>query len=111
MNPLFLEPDAEDIATAVRACPGVAALSGGRFGGVGTYLPGRRVLGVRIDDEVVTVHVVGVFGPPMVQIAAEVVMSAAPHVAGRRVDVVVEGLANPDGPTLRSPGSRRDHHP
>lgn len=106
MKPRFHgEPDAEDIAAAVHACPSVAGLSGGRFGYTGTYLPGRRVPGVRIDNDVVTVHVIGVFGPPIVQIAAEVVVATAPHAVGRRVDVVVEDLTGLDASTPIPPGS------
>jgi len=49
---------AEAVAVAVLAVPGVVRLHGGRFGELGTYLPGRRVTGVRIDDEGTEVHVV-----------------------------------------------------
>jgi hypothetical protein len=49
---------AEAVAAAVLAVPGVVRLHGGRFGELGTYLPGRRVTGVRIDDEGTEVHVV-----------------------------------------------------
>ena len=45
---------ADSIAAAVLAVPGVAALHPGMFGEVGTYLPGRRVTGVRITDDEVT---------------------------------------------------------
>ncbi|MGH3519103.1 MAG: hypothetical protein ACRDQ7_17105 [Haloechinothrix sp.] len=41
---------AERIIRAVRAHPAVARLDGGRLGIVATYLPGRRVIGVRIPD-------------------------------------------------------------
>ena len=37
---------ADEVAAAVAAAPGVSRLSGGHLGGVGTYLPGRRVTGV-----------------------------------------------------------------
>ncbi|WP_203433494.1 Asp23/Gls24 family envelope stress response protein [Jiangella asiatica] len=40
---------ADTVAAAVRDIDGVAELHGGLFGEVGTYLPGRRVLGVRLD--------------------------------------------------------------
>lgn len=49
---------AEAVAAAVLAVPGVVRLHGGRFGTLGTYLPGRRVTGVRIDDEGTEVHIV-----------------------------------------------------
>ncbi|MFZ2511658.1 MAG: hypothetical protein WAW85_11310, partial [Gordonia sp. (in: high G+C Gram-positive bacteria)] len=53
---------AAEIAAAVAAVPGVTALSGGAFGTVATYLPGRRVLGVARRDagwEVVVVAELG----------------------------------------------------
>ena len=55
-TPAPREP-AERLAAAVLAVPGVAALHPGMFGEVGTYLPGRRVAGIRITDNVVDVHV------------------------------------------------------
>jgi hypothetical protein len=36
------------LAAAVAAHPSVARLDGGPFGGVATYLPGRRLVGVRL---------------------------------------------------------------
>jgi hypothetical protein len=53
---------ADRVAAAVRAVPGVADLHPGMFGEVGTYLPGRRVPGIRIDDGAVQVHICVVFG-------------------------------------------------
>lgn len=41
---------AELVATAVTAHPAVARLDGGVFGSVATYLPGRRLVGVRIGQ-------------------------------------------------------------
>ena len=49
---------ADQVAAVVLAVPGVVRLHGGPFGGLGTYLPGRRVTGVRIDDAGTEVHVV-----------------------------------------------------
>ena len=46
------------LAAAVLAVPGVEALHPGMFDEVGTYLPGRRVAGIRITDHAVDVHVV-----------------------------------------------------
>ena len=45
------------VAEAVLACPSIAELSGGPYGTVGTYLPGRRVTGVQITPDQVTVRV------------------------------------------------------
>jgi hypothetical protein len=94
---LVVEPDT--IAAAVLACPSVADLSGGHAGEIATYLPGRRVTGVRIrpDDPLahVVVHVIGRYGPTVAEIATEVV--AAVHaVAGPvPVRVGVDDLALP----------------
>jgi hypothetical protein len=52
------ESVAEQVAAVVLAVPGVVRLHGGPFGGLGTYLPGKRVTGVRIDDAGTEVHVV-----------------------------------------------------
>ena len=78
--------------------PGVSRLSGGHLGGVGTYLPGRRVTGVVLREEDMReedmeVHVMGRYGIPVGNIAAEVRQAAEPFAGGRPVHVIIEGLA------------------
>ena len=92
-SPAPVGTSAEQIATAVSAVPTVAALSGGRLGGVGTYLPGRRVTGVVLREDDLEVHVVGRYGVPVAQIAAEVRQAAEPYVGDRMVHVIIEDLA------------------
>ena len=46
--------DVDAVAAAVPGCAGVAALDGGPFGEVVSYLPGRRVTGVVVGDGRVT---------------------------------------------------------
>jgi hypothetical protein len=41
---------AEAVAAVVRANPAVAGLDGGPFGAIACYLPGRRVVGVRLGE-------------------------------------------------------------
>jgi uncharacterized alkaline shock family protein YloU len=41
---------ADDLAEAVLAVPGVSRLNGGPLGEIGTYLPGRRVPGIRFRE-------------------------------------------------------------
>jgi hypothetical protein len=84
---------ADEVAAAVAAAPGVAALSGGRLGGVGTYLPGRRVTGVIVRDGDIEVHVIGRFGVPVGAIAAEVRRATEPFASGQPVHVIIEDLA------------------
>lgn len=90
VDPSGADPDS--IAAAVVACSAVAGLSGGVAGEVATYLPGRRVTGLRIDDTTVTVHVVGRFGPTMTEISNQVTRAVTPLAGGRMVGVVIEDL-------------------
>ena len=82
---------AEVVAAAVLAVPGVVRLHGGRFGELGTYLPGRRVTGVRIDDEGTEVHVVVSDLVPVPETAARV-QRAVSAVAPMPVRVHVEDI-------------------
>lgn len=54
--------DIDAVAAAVRGCPAVDDLDGGLLDGTVTYLPGRRVPGIRIADGRIQVHVRGL-GP------------------------------------------------
>ncbi|MBV9795284.1 MAG: hypothetical protein JO016_15245 [Actinobacteria bacterium] len=92
MSPEFSE-NAERIAAAVGAAPSVAGLSGGRLGGVGTYLPGRRVTGVVIRADELEVHVIGRYGTPVTEIASDVRRAAEPFAGDRTVHVIIEDLA------------------
>ena len=83
------------IAQTVLATPGVQALHSGSFGEVATYLPGRRVAGVRTLDDGYDIHVVTAWGHP-VMATADAVRHAVQRVAPGRVDVTVEDVATPD---------------
>lgn len=93
-----VDPDA--VAALVLACPAVAGLSGGPFGAAATYLPGRRVAGVRISPDTVEVHVVARYGPTAGELARQVRAALAGRVLGRSVDIVVEDLEDPAPPTV-----------
>jgi hypothetical protein len=92
----------DSIAVAVRACPAVAGLHGGRFGRATTYLPGRRVAGVAVFPGEVVIGVVGRYPASVSEIATQVraavaeaagVAGAAPNVS---VTVHVEDLLLPE---------------
>lgn len=52
------EPDAERVAAVALRCAGVATLWPGTFGEIATYLPGRRVPGVRVGPGSAEIHLV-----------------------------------------------------
>lgn len=85
------EPDAARIAAAVLAVPGVAGLHGGRFGEIATLDPPRRIKGVRVRDEDVTIAVTAHF--PMVAADLAAAVRAAAGVTGRAVHVILADLA------------------
>lgn len=86
-------PDPDALVAAVLACPYVAAMSGGVLGEVATYLPGRRVRGIRTRPDEVEVHVVGVFGPSVSEIVSQVWTAVQPLVRGHALSVHVDDLA------------------
>ncbi len=85
--------DADLIAARVLGVPGVAGLHGGEFGEVATYLPGRRVLGVRLTDPGCAVHIVVAYPNNVVDVADAVHHAVAPLIAGP-VTVTVEDVAD-----------------
>lgn len=86
--------DIDLIAETVIAVPGVHDLHAGVMGEVATYLPGRRVNGVRLRRPGCDIHVVLDYG---VAIAAtsDLVRSAVRPFFSGRVDVTVEDIAAP----------------
>lgn len=95
MSSSALTPDPDAVAAAVLACPYVARLSGGRFGEVATYLPGRRVTGVRITPSGFGVSVVARYGPTATEIAAQVRGAVRAVVGPGPVDVQIDDLDLP----------------
>ena len=56
--------DVDALAAAVRSCPAVDDLDGGPLGTVATYLPGRRVPGIRIGADRASIQVRGKWDVP-----------------------------------------------
>ncbi len=73
------------------AHPDVVRLSGGTFGSIATYLPGRRLVGVALGDgdEPTRIGVVLRLGAPVHATAAALRALVAAETGARRVDVVV----------------------
>ena len=84
----------DDLRDAVLAVPGVADLHGGRFGEAATYLPGRRVAGIRRLDDATEVHVTLLLGSPVREVA-DAVRRVVAELAGPPVHVTVEDIVTP----------------
>jgi hypothetical protein len=83
---------AEAVSAAARSVPDVHDLHGGAFGEVATYLPGRRVPGVRLTDDGVELHLVTRGTRPLAVTVEHVRDAVRPLVSGR-IDVTVEDIA------------------
>jgi len=99
-GPLPPDTHAEDISerivAAVLAIPGVAAMHGGAFGEVATYLPGRRVTGVTVGPTSCAVHLAARY-PANVVDTAERVRAAVESLVDVPVDVTIEDLLTETG--------------
>jgi len=87
--------DVDAVAGAVAGCVGVAALDGGSFGEVATYLPGRKVTGVVAGNGRVRVQVRSRWGVPAADLAASITTALAPLAGHRPVHVVVADIDDP----------------
>ncbi|MCW2718676.1 MAG: hypothetical protein QOG20_4101 [Pseudonocardiales bacterium] len=90
-------PLAEQVAAVVTAHPAVAGLHGGIYGAVATYLPGRRLTGVRIGegDEPVEVAVVLRLGHPIPGVVSALRREVSAMCGGAAVDITVADIAVP----------------
>ncbi|MEV5555786.1 hypothetical protein AB0L44_19190 [Nonomuraea wenchangensis] len=86
------EDEALAIAERARSCDGVAALSSGPFGTVATYLPGRRVAGVSVNDRTVEIAIVATMDRPLPETADEVRRAVSDLAGERRVDVRIADI-------------------
>jgi hypothetical protein len=76
----------DPIVAAVLACPQVAGLHGGRDGQAVTYLPGRRITGIRITVDEVAIHVVARAFGGLVAFLIVLVLGAVGLIVGRSAD-------------------------
>jgi hypothetical protein len=93
-----VEVDADTVAAAVLALPQVAGPHSGRFGEVATLLAHRRIPGIRIRPEEITVGVTGRYPATAAEISD--VVRAAVGPANRPVHVYIGDIALP---TTREP--------
>lgn len=95
--------DIDALAAAVRDCPAVAELARGRVAAAVTYLPGRRVTGVRVADNTIDIDVVLRWPHSVSQLVSQVRAGVARHAGDRRVDIAVVDVALPGDGELADP--------
>lgn len=88
------EPDIDLLAALVLGVEGVSSLHAGVLGEVGTYLPGRRVNGIRLRGPGCDIHVVLDWGVPVEGTTDRIRAAVRPLVAGP-VDITVEDISAP----------------
>ena len=94
--------DIDRIAAAVRGCAGVEDLAAGAAGSVISYLPGRQIAGLRVGAEEITIQVRIRWGVIVTEVAREVRGALRGLVGGRRIDLIVAEMTDPDVPSIHS---------
>lgn len=86
--------DLTAVANAVLDVDGVAGLHGGLHGTIATYLPGRRLSGLRVDDEQAHVHLALFEGHDLGAVAESVRRVVADRLGrdSQSVVIIVEDL-------------------
>lgn len=82
---------ADLVAEAVLSVSGVAALNSGPFGEIATYLPGRRIPGIRVGTDHCAVHLTAEY-PADLSAIADAVRAAVETVVGPPVNVTIEDV-------------------
>lgn len=72
---------ADTVASITLSVAGVSALHPGEFGEIATYLPGRRVVGIRIDADVCEIHISVEYPSDVHAVARGVRDAVGPHVS------------------------------
>ncbi|GAA4614345.1 hypothetical protein [Saccharopolyspora hordei] len=86
---------ADELADRLLAHPSVARLHGGQYGEIATYLPGRRITGVRVGERAVEVAVVLRLDRPLPPVLAELRAGLADAVGGVPLDITVADVVAP----------------
>jgi hypothetical protein len=81
----------DTIRALALGCPGVAAMSGAAR----SYLPGRTVAGVTVDEHRVDVHLIARYGAPLPGITERLEVLLLPVTAGRSLHVHFQGIVLP----------------
>ena len=100
--------DVDALAAAVRSCPAVVDLAAGELGSAATYLPGRRIVGLGVDDARVTIQIRSRWGASAGDVAEQIRAAVSGLVGARPIDIVIADIEVPPGepdPTNGEPAS------
>lgn len=90
--------DLDAVAAAVRACPGVDDLNGGPLNArLATYLPGRKIDGLKLTDDTLTVQIRIVWDVPVTEVGEQIRAATLLLAPGRRVDLVIADITPAPG--------------
>lgn len=104
-------PDPQRLAEATEECPSVARLHAGP---AASYLPGKRVPGISIGDDTVTVHVDLAYPATVATLGQELRTALRGLTDGRRLaisvdDVILPGESTPAENTQGDPATGDSH--
>jgi hypothetical protein len=87
--------DIDAVHAAVSSCPGVARVGSGSLAALTTYLPGRRIPGIRINPDTVELEVVAEWDSNAGDISRSVQAVVADLVDARSVDITIADIDLP----------------
>ncbi|GGC75203.1 Asp23/Gls24 family envelope stress response protein [Hoyosella rhizosphaerae] len=79
------------VARTVLDVNGVADLHGGTFGTLATYLPGEKVVGVKIDDTGIDIHV-SLHTGSQIHSVADNIRAAVSRIEDGPISITIEDL-------------------
>ncbi len=100
---------ADTVASITLSVAGVSALHPGDFGEIATYLPGRRIVGIRIHADVCEIHISVEYPSDVHAVARAVRDAVGPHVSVPLVVPVEDVTTQPtvEDVALQPAGSHR----
>lgn len=89
--------DVDALAAKVRSCHFVSDLAAGGPGSPATYLPGRRLAGIAVDETRVRIQVRSCWAAPAHVVIAEIRAAVRPLVGNRMIDITIADIDDPPG--------------
>jgi hypothetical protein len=88
--------DVDALHAAALACPGIAGVGSAEPGALATYLPGRRVTGIRVNPDSIELEVCTRWDASARQVGAALQTSLKEQADGRRIDVTIVDIELPE---------------